>query len=103
VGQLRKLGLEVAKSTVEKYRVRPRKPPSPTWKTFLNNHVKDLLALDFFVVLMVTYKVLFVLVIMAHERRRIVHFHVSEHPTGVDCTAGRGSFSVERRAALSLA
>jgi putative transposase len=49
VGKLRKLGLEVAKSTVEKYRVWPRKPPSPTWKTFLNNHVKDLVALDFFI------------------------------------------------------
>jgi putative transposase len=59
----------VAKSTVEKYRVRPRKPPSPTWKTFLNNHVKDLVAMDFFVVPTVTYKVLFVLVILAHERR----------------------------------
>ena len=81
VGELRKLGLEVAKATVEKYRVRRRKPPSPTWKTFLNNHVKDLASLDFFVVPTMTYKVLFVLVILAHERRRIVHFRVTEHPT----------------------
>lgn len=81
MGELRKLGLEVAKSTVEKYRVRPWKPPSPTWKTFLNNHVKDLVSLDFFVVPTVTCKVLFVLVILAHERRRIVHFQVTEHPT----------------------
>jgi putative transposase len=81
VGELRKLGLEVAKSTVEKYRVRRRKPPSPTWKTFLNNHVQDLVSLDFFAVPTVTYKVLFVLVILAHERRRIVHFRVTEHPT----------------------
>jgi putative transposase len=42
VGELHKLGIEVAKSTVEKYRRRPPKPPSPTWKTFLQNHVKDL-------------------------------------------------------------
>src|SRR5262245_1026003 len=48
VGELRKLGINVAKSTVEKYRVHVRKPPSPTWKTFLNNHVQDLVALDFF-------------------------------------------------------
>jgi putative transposase len=81
VGKLRKLGLEVAKSTVEKYRVRRRKPPSPSWKTFLNNHVKDLVSLDFFVIPTVTYQVLFVLVILAHERRRIVHFRVMEHPT----------------------
>jgi putative transposase len=81
VGELRKLGIDVAKSTVEKYRVRPRKPPSPTWKAFLNNHVKGLVALDFFVVPTFSYKVLFVLVILAHERRRIVHVNVTEHPT----------------------
>jgi putative transposase len=81
VGELRKLGIHVAKSTVEKYRVRPRKPPASTWKAFLNNHVKDLVALDFFVVPTVSYKVLFVLVILAHERRRIVHVNVTEHPT----------------------
>ena len=61
VGELRKLGIAVAKSTVEKYRVRHHKPPSPTWKAFLNNHVKDIVALDFFTVPTVTCKVLFVL------------------------------------------
>jgi putative transposase len=81
VGELRKLGIDVAKSTVEKYRGRPQKPPSPTWKTFLQNHVKDVVALDFFVVPTVTYKVLFVLLILAHARRRVVHFHITEHPT----------------------
>jgi transposase InsO family protein len=81
VGELRKLGITVAKSTVEKYRTRPRKAPSPTWKTFLKNHARDLVALDFFTVPTVTFKVLFVLVILAHERRRIVHFNVTEHPT----------------------
>jgi putative transposase len=81
VGELRKLGIDVAKSTVEKYRVRLRKPPSPTWKAFLHNHVKDLVSMDFFVVPTVTYQVLFVLVILAHARRRIVHCNVTEHPT----------------------
>jgi putative transposase len=81
VGELRKLGIDVAKSTVEKYRVRHQKPPSPTWKAFLNNHVENIAALDFFTVPTVTFKVLFVLIILAHERRRIVHFHVTEHPT----------------------
>ena len=61
--------------------MRPQKPPSPTWKTFLKNHVQDLVALDFFVVPTVTHKVLFVLLILAHERRRVVHFNVTEHPT----------------------
>src|SRR5919108_1633804 len=50
VGELRKLGIAVAKSTVEKYRPRLKQPSSPTWKTFLKNHVPDLVALDFFVV-----------------------------------------------------
>jgi len=81
VGELRKLGIEVAKSTVEKYQVRPRMPSSPTWKTFLKTHVRDLVSLDFFVVPTVTHRVLFVLLILAHERRRIVHFNMTEHPT----------------------
>ena len=81
VGELRKLGIDVAKSTVEKYRVRSRKPPSSTWKAFLNNHVRDLVSIDFFVVPTVRNKVLFVLVVLAHHRRRVVHFNVTEHPT----------------------
>jgi putative transposase len=81
VGELRKLGIDVAKSTVETYRVRPHRPPSPTCKTFLKNHMQDLVSLDFFVVPTVTHKVLFVLLILAHERRRLIHFNVTEHPT----------------------
>jgi transposase InsO family protein len=81
VGELQKLGIAVAKSTVEKYRPRLHKPPSPTWKAFLNNHVKELVSCDFFTVPTVTFKVLFVFVVLAHERRRIVHVNVTEHPT----------------------
>lgn len=81
VGELRKLGINVAKSTVEKYRPRVRRPPSPTWKAFLQNHVKDIVACDFFIVQTVTFRVLFVFIILAHERRRIVHFNITEHPT----------------------
>jgi transposase InsO family protein len=81
VGELRKLGIEVAKSTVEKYRVRLPKSPSPTWKAFLYNHVKEPGSIDFFMVPTLDFKVLFVLVILAHDRRRVVHFHVTEHPT----------------------
>ena len=81
VGELRKFGIKVAKSTVEKYRVRSHMPPSPTWKMFLNNHGQDLVTLDFFTVSTVTFRVLFVLVILAHERRRVVHFHITAHPT----------------------
>lgn len=81
VGELRKLGIEVAKSTVDKYRVRFRKPPSPNWKAFLSNHAKDLVAIDFFTVPTASFKVLFVLVVLSQERRRVVHFKVTEHPT----------------------
>jgi putative transposase len=81
VGELRKLGIDVANSTVEKYRVRHSKPPSSTWRTFLNIHFGDLVAIDFFVVPTVKNKVLFVLVVLAHHRRQVVHFNVTEHPT----------------------
>jgi len=81
VGELRKLGITVAKSTVEKYRPRLYKPPSPTWKAFLTNHVKDIVACDFFTVPTATFRVLFVFIMLAHERRRIVHFNITEHPT----------------------
>jgi putative transposase len=66
---------------VEKYRPRTPKPSSPTWKAFLNTHVQDLVACDFFTVPTATFRVLFVFVILAHERRWIVHFNVTEHPT----------------------
>ena len=81
VGELRTLGIHVAKSTVEKYQPRHRAPPSPTWKTFLDQHVKDLVAIDFFVVPTVKFRVLFVFIVLAHDRRRILHFNVTEHPT----------------------
>jgi putative transposase len=86
VGELRKRSIHVAQSTVEKSRVHPRKPPSPTWKAFLKNHVQALVSLDFFVTPTLTHKVLFVLVILAHERRRVMHLNVIEHPT-VEWTA----------------
>lgn len=79
--ELRKLGIEVAKSTVERYRVRLRKPASPTWRAFLANHVKELASLDFFTVSTVRFKVLFVLIILSHDRRKVVHFSITEHPT----------------------
>ena len=50
LGEMRKLGIAVAKSTVEKYRVHPRRPPSPAWRAFLRNHLTELVALDFFTV-----------------------------------------------------
>ena len=80
-GELLKLGLTVSQATVSKYMVRPRRPPSQAWRTFLKNHAKDLIALDFFTVPTATFRVLFVLVVLSHDRRRLVHFNVTEHPT----------------------
>ena len=81
VGELRMLGIDVAKSTVEKYRPRFAKPPSATWKTFLALHAKEMASIDFFVVPTMRFKILFVFIVLSHDRRRIVHFNVTEHPT----------------------
>ena len=80
-GELLKLGLTVSQATVSKYMLRPRRPPSQTWRTVLKNHAADLIALDFFTVPTATFRVLFVLVMLTHSRRRLVHFNVTEHPT----------------------
>src|SRR2546426_8737296 len=80
-GELLKLGLTVSQATVSKYMLRPRKPPSQAWRAFLKNHAKDLIALDFFTVPTATFRVLFVLVVLSHDRRRLMHFSVTEHPT----------------------
>jgi len=80
-GELLKLGFELSQATVAKYMVRRRKPPSQTWRTFLKNHTKEIVAADFFVVPTAFFQVLFVFVILSHDRRRPIHFAVTEHPT----------------------
>jgi transposase InsO family protein len=80
-GELLKLGIDVSQATVAKYMVRRRRPPSQTWRTFLSNHVTQIMAADFFVVPTVLYRLLFVLVILSHDRRRIAHVAVTAHPT----------------------
>jgi putative transposase len=81
VGEMGKIGIDVAKSTVEKYMVRHRKPSSPTWRAFLKNHVKDIIAVDVFAVPTVRDQVLFVFLLLAHDRRRVLHFNVTANPT----------------------
>ena len=80
-GELQKLGITVSQSTVAKYMGLRRPSPSQTWRTFLANHIGQVVAVDFFVVPTVTYRLLFVLVMLAHDRRRVVHVAVTEHPT----------------------
>jgi transposase InsO family protein len=81
VGELAKIGVDLHKSTVERYMVRRRKPPSVTWRAFLKNHISDIVAVDFFVVPTGHNQVLFVFLVLAHERRRVVHFNVTTNPT----------------------
>src|SRR6266404_8240018 len=80
-GELQKLGIHLAQATVAKYMVCHRKPPSQTWRTFLENHAKELVSTDFFVVPTATFRLLFVFLVLSHDRRRIVHFAVTSHPT----------------------
>jgi putative transposase len=81
VGELRMIGIDLPKSTVAKYMVRRRKPPSATWRTFLKNHLQDIIAVDFFIVPTVRNQVLFVFLVLAHHRRRVLHFNVTPYPT----------------------
>jgi putative transposase len=81
MAKLRKLGIAAAERTVSRLMPKRRAPPSQTWRTFLANHVQDLVSLDFFTVPTAGLRVLFVLVVLAHDRRRVVHFNVTEHPT----------------------
>src|SRR2546422_3872619 len=80
-GELLKLGIDVAEPTVSRLMPKRRPSPSQTWRTFLTNHVRDLVSIDFFTVPTAHLRVLFVLVVLAHHRRRVVHFNVTEHPT----------------------
>jgi putative transposase len=80
-GELLKLGIDIGETSVGKYLVRRRKPPSQTWRTFLENHVKTMVSVDFFTVPTIRFQVLYVFLVLAHERRRIVHFNVTAHPT----------------------
>src|SRR6059036_3185490 len=80
-GELRRLGIDVSERTVSRLMPKRRPLPSQTWRTFLANHVRDAVALDFFTVPTARLRVLFVLVVLVHHRRRVVHFNVTEHPT----------------------
>jgi len=81
-GELLKLGINVGETSVSKYMVRLRRPPSQTWRTFLDNHLKTLASVDFFVVPTILFQILYVFVVLAHERRRIVHFAVTATSDG---------------------
>jgi transposase InsO family protein len=80
-GELKMLGVAISERTVSRI-VRGLHPrPSQTWKTFLRNHVGQMVSIDFFTVPTVTMKVLFVFFVLEHRRREVLHFNVTEHPT----------------------
>ncbi len=80
-GELLKLGIEVSQATVAKYMVRRRGAPSSTWRGFLRNHAQGIAAIDMFVVASASFRLLYVMIILAHDRRTIVSTGVTEHPT----------------------
>ena len=80
-GELLKLRFEVSERTVSRLMPRRQKPPSQSWRTFLTNHLDSTVAVDFFAVPTLTCRILFVFVVLAHDRRRILHVNVTRHPT----------------------
>ena len=82
-GELLKLGIEVSQATVGRYLPWRPKVPSPTWRSFLHNHMHDTAAVDMFVVVTARFQLLYALVVLGHERRKVIHFDVTQNPTQV--------------------
>jgi len=80
-GERLKLGIDIGATSVSKYMVRGAQPPSQRWRTFLENHRKRVVSVDFFTVPTIGFQVLYVFLVLAHHRRRILHFAVTAHPT----------------------
>ena len=80
-GELLKLGIDIGATSVSQYLMRPDKPPSQSWRTFLDKQVRTMVSVDFFTVPAVRFQALYVFLELAHERRRVLHFGVTAHPT----------------------
>jgi hypothetical protein len=80
-GELLKLGIEISQATVAKYMLRRRETPSPTWRSFLSNQAQGIAAIDMFVVASISFRLLYVMIILGHDRREIIRAAVTEHPT----------------------
>jgi putative transposase len=81
-GELKMLGIAISERTVSRILRTLRRPPSQTWRTFLHNHIGQMVLIDFFTVPTITMKVLFVFLVLEHDRRKVLYFNVTEHPTG---------------------
>jgi putative transposase len=82
-GELLKLGIKVSQATVGRWMPWRPKVHSPTWRTFLRNHLPDIAAIDMFVVVIATFRLLYALIVLSLDRRRVVHFEVTKNPTQV--------------------
>jgi len=80
-GELLKLGIDIAQSTISKYMVKQKRPPSQSWRTFLANHANDIVSIDFFTVPTVTFGVIYVFLLLDNTRRTIRHFNVTYSPS----------------------
>ena len=103
--ELMKLDIKISEASIAKYMVRSPKPPSQTWRTFLKNHVSQLASVDFFTVHSVWFEVLFVFIVLAHDRRRrIVHFQCYDSPNGrMDGAASTPSLPVRYGSSIFVA
>ena len=82
-GELLKLGIRIGQTAVAKYMARRPRLPSPSWRTFLKQHVEAIAATDMFIVVSATFQMLYVVIVLRHDRRKIAHFGVTRHPTQV--------------------
>src|SRR5438445_13488375 len=80
-GELLKLGIEISQATVGRWMPWRPKVPSPTWRSFLRNHLPDIAAIDMFVVTTATFRLLYALIVLSLDRRQVVHFAVTANPT----------------------
>src|SRR5262245_27111716 len=80
-GELLKLGITISQATVGRWMPWRPKVPSPTWRSFLRNHLPEIVAIDMFVIATVTFRLLYALIVLSLDRRRIVHFEVTSNPT----------------------
>jgi len=99
-GEMLKLGFEIAESTVSKYMIRRRGPPSQTWQTFLRNHADAIAAIDLCLVPTLTFQCLFAFLVVGHGRRRLLWFSDPAGDGGVAGATDRGSIPVGHRADL---
>jgi len=75
------LGIQISERTVSRILRRLRRPPGQKWKTFLHNHLGQMVSVDFFTVPTITLRIMFAFIVLEHRRRQVLHFNVTEHPT----------------------